>query len=901
MPTTRITIAPKIYTPRLKWIECDEDKLVDYVFDEKKPYGYEIINGPCVPYYDFDFSYKSLSEAREHRISDYLKAVDCVKKVWPNGEFYVTLSAYPTKPEGLARIKNSFHIIVRNCGYYTSNKFIQIHDSMIDGTVYDNNRKFRMVYKDKGPTTKLEAHDKDGSGRHFFPVYYDKAVHSLFMIEPEEFEGYYIEELGTFEDRGDILNYFASYIGIETHVLPSIPRPEKHRVESKQTTKPVRREGDPNKRKFTVEEITDLVAIITPGDSQNWDYGDWRNFCFCMSKLSADNGIDLVPLATTVESMSSKTKAAGESAEILARKDPEQFHNAYGIGWLINWAKSQNEDAYHEWRAKYKLDNGFSLYKDYQKLIKRNKVYYTDVLEWVKNALVLIDDNGDRYYLTKSVDHRGEIFFTRRTEKKLKEALNLKIKFAAKPSKDEDTDESIDDDLLESFEGITESKVENKVESKTKKRGRPPKKTKENKTVDEKTASTKPKKLVKHTLSEDAIDKFSNLWNVVENIVMNSFIPTYYGECFKPCGPGAEIEHLHGMFNTYTRMAIESHVPSKEIKVTATRWYKHIREQLCANKKENYDYVLKWIAYMIQHPDKVPEVSLNFISEQGVGKDLFATWLMEMIGYKYCYSPGSVNRFFGKFNMSLKNKILIKLNELAPKGIMSESYDQFKNDLTKATIDIEPKGEELGLNLPHYGHYLAFSQHKRAIPIEVTDRRTAYILCSNEKASNTDYFAQIVPELQDKDHIYAWFRYFATMDLTDFNTRHIPDTKERREHKMFSMFNAWRFLVERLEDEKRGEVYTIEKQVLYRAYKTWCSVGEEKSCLLKNFHDKLIELGLDYKRASVDGSRKYCYVYTKEGVEAMFVKKLKMPGWKFPDDDLDVVPEDDDPLVVSYK
>jgi len=72
---------------------------------------------------------------------------------------------------------------------------------------------------------------------------------------------------------------------------------------------------------------------------------------------------------------------------------------------------------------------------------------------------------------------------------------------------------------------------------------------------------------------------------------------------------------------------------------------------LCDFDEEVYQYVLKYFAHMFQFPGILPEIVLTFISEEGVGKDLFAHFLMQLIGENFSYYSGdSSKEIFGRFS-----------------------------------------------------------------------------------------------------------------------------------------------------------------------------------------------------------------------------------------------------------
>ena len=56
--------------------------------------GYEIIDGQCVPYFDFDFKYDTLAEQERNEENDYTRAVESIEREYASrdGKLYILQS-----------------------------------------------------------------------------------------------------------------------------------------------------------------------------------------------------------------------------------------------------------------------------------------------------------------------------------------------------------------------------------------------------------------------------------------------------------------------------------------------------------------------------------------------------------------------------------------------------------------------------------------------------------------------------------------------------------------------------------------------------------------------------------------------------------------------------------------
>ena len=93
--------------------------------------------------------------------------------------------------------------------------------------------------------------------------------------------------------------------------------------------------------------------------------------------------------------------------------------------------------------------------------------------------------------------------------------------------------------------------------------------------------------------------------------------------------------------------------------------FEHIRT-LCNYSETNFNYILDYLAQLVQQPHILPHTCLIFITEEGVGKDVFANFLGNVISEKYSGNVEKLELICGKFNTALGGKLLFTLNETDP-------------------------------------------------------------------------------------------------------------------------------------------------------------------------------------------------------------------------------------------
>ena len=80
-------------------------------------------------------------------------------------------------------------------------------------------------------------------------------------------------------------------------------------------------------------------------------------------------------------------------------------------------------------------------------------------------------------------------------------------------------------------------------------------------------------------------------------------------------------------FNTFKDVSVE---PVEGIDVTI--FLDHVRDNLCNGNVAYYEYLMKWLAHLVQRPWERPLTGLSIIGGQGTGKGIFIDLIARMLG-----------------------------------------------------------------------------------------------------------------------------------------------------------------------------------------------------------------------------------------------------------------------------
>ena len=88
--------------------------------------------------------------------------------------------------------------------------------------------------------------------------------------------------------------------------------------------------------------------------------------------------------------------------------------------------------------------------------------------------------------------------------------------------------------------------------------------------------------------------------------------------------PGKEIDTA---YNLWQGFAVEP-VPGS----SHESFLRHTKENLCSGNEQYFEYLINWLARLVQHPDKTGQVAIVLKGERGTGKSFWAKTIGRLFG-----------------------------------------------------------------------------------------------------------------------------------------------------------------------------------------------------------------------------------------------------------------------------
>ncbi len=229
------------------------------------------------------------------------------------------------------------------------------------------------------------------------------------------------------------------------------------------------------------------------------------------------------------------------------------------------------------------------------------------------------------------------------------------------------------------------------------------------------------------------------------------------------------------IFNIWCGYNIKKDDCKNHDEATAQPVLDHIKNIWCRGNDENYEYVMNYLAHIIQKPYKKTGVCLALHSKQGAGKGVVLKLLENIIGDNHYSQNSNAERVFGKFNGLLEAKTLINLDE-AFWGGDKKLEGQIKNQITETTQTIEKKSLN-SYNINDFCNYIITTNNAWFAGVDEEDRRYFCLELSNEYSGrDTDKKEKYFNEIR-KVTTEAFAKVLYNRDISSFNPRKFKKTK----------------------------------------------------------------------------------------------------------------------------
>ena len=232
-----------------------------------------------------------------------------------------------------------------------------------------------------------------------------------------------------------------------------------------------------------------------------------------------------------------------------------------------------------------------------------------------------------------------------------------------------------------------------------------------------------------------------------------------------------------GVYNLWRGFAYEA-IPGE-----CGLYIQHIRENLCQGNEAHFNYLICWMARVVQEPATAGEVAVVLRGGKGTGKGWFARTFGKLFGRHFMHIANA-KHLVGNFNAHLQDCVCLYADEAFFAGDKSHE-SVLKMLITEDVLPIEKKGYDVE-SAPNFVHLIMASNDPHVIRATGDERRYMVLDMGEGKKQNSEFFGAINNEMENGGY-EALLYFLQSVDLSGFNVRNVPQTEALQEQKLLSM------------------------------------------------------------------------------------------------------------------
>lgn len=341
---------------------------------------------------------------------------------------------------------------------------------------------------------------------------------------------------------------------------------------------------------------------------------------------------------------------------------------------------------------------------------------------------------------------------------------------------------------------------------------------------------------------------------------------TYADVVFRPDG-----QVPSGTLNLWTGWALQ---PDPHAKFDLI--LKHILEVVADGNEAHFNYIISWLADIIQNPGYKPGVALVLKGLKGVGKDTLAEVLKIIIGRRHTAHVPATERLTARFNAAFATAILIHVEE-AIWGGQRESKGVVQSLITCPEMPLERKNIDT-VQVDSYCRLLFTTNESWAVPATADERRYAVFEVSPERRGDRQYFNALYRQIENGGCAGFLSYLLDWKQPAEIELRNPPQTRGLMEQKLSGLRGVDRWWYEVLSEGTDlfgssdfedacwvGASQSIRKDSLRAAYEDWMRQRRYQGEIAgpSEFGGRLHALcsSVSISRRADDGERVYHYVF----------------------------------------
>lgn len=209
----------------------------------------------------------------------------------------------------------------------------------------------------------------------------------------------------------------------------------------------------------------------------------------------------------------------------------------------------------------------------------------------------------------------------------------------------------------------------------------------------------------------------------------------------------------------------------------------YIEALLCSGNTEQFEYLMNWLAYCVQYPERQAEVAVVLRGLKGTGKSTLGRLMVTIFG-AHGMQITHARHLLGNFNGHMRSTLLLFADEAFFAGD-AQGASVLKGLITEDYLVVEQKGVD-PVQVRNRLKIMMASNSDWVVPASGDERRFFVLEVSDERQGDHAYWSDLNKHIANGG-AGAFLHYLLTRDLSRFNVRDVPQTDGLSKQKLQSL------------------------------------------------------------------------------------------------------------------
>lgn len=306
-------------------------------------------------------------------------------------------------------------------------------------------------------------------------------------------------------------------------------------------------------------------------------------------------------------------------------------------------------------------------------------------------------------------------------------------------------------------------------------------------------------------------------------------------------------ENQINIFTGFEVQAVSDPILTDELMSLKDAYFKaksfdQLLRHLCEGEKEAYFWLLRWLAYPLQHKGaKMATSVLMHGNIHGAGKSLFFGGIMSKIYTKY-HKTLDQRDLESPYNDYADQVLFLLFEEISNNKTKHGMMGFIKHLITGSTLSIHRKFMAR-MDQDNHMNTVFLSNHTQPLPIEENDRRFCVLYPKNTVPP--ELLDQVAADLKSKEAVEAFYTFLLQVPLDGFNEHTKPPmTRAKREIIEYTKPGYDTFITQWIAGDTDYPYLSCTSTQLYDAYQKWSKATNEHIVSLKRFMGEAKKYGI---------------------------------------------------------